>query len=305
MLDKEKTQIKVGTFVVLGLLLGMYVIFMIGGEKQIFEPQYRLITKFQDISGLRNGAPIQLAGLKIGYVDKIKFSSDLSQKDVELTLRINKKFQERIRKDSVATINTQGLLGDKFVYISVGSDSEDVLQNGDFLEGKETYSIYNVAEKSGEIVEDVKEASKSIRRFFEDMYTGKEDVRQAIKSLGNIMKEAEKGSGVLHALVYDPKGKQVVEDIAASISALKDIMGRVNETDKKNGEISGVVANLKVASANLRDVMERVNRGEGTVGGLMTDPAIYNDLRSLFGRANRNKLLKAVVRSTLEKNDNQ
>jgi phospholipid/cholesterol/gamma-HCH transport system substrate-binding protein len=60
-----------------------------------------------------------------------------------------------------------------------------------------------------------------------------------------------------------------------------------------------------VASANLRDVMERVNRGEGTVGGLMTDPAIYNDLRSLFGRANRNKLLKAVVRSTLEKNDNQ
>lgn len=305
MLDKEKTQIKVGIFVVVGLLLGMYIIFMIGGEKQLFESQYRLTTQFKDISGLRNGAPIQLAGLKIGFVDKIKFSEDLTKKDIELTLRINKKFQERIRKDSIATVNTQGLLGDKFIYISVGSDSEEVLKNGDFLEGKEVYSIYNLAEKSGEIVEDVKEASKSIRKFFEEMYTGKDDVRQAIRSVKNIMKEAENGNGVLHALVYDPKGKQVVEDIAASIGALKDIMGRVNETDKKNGEISGIITNLKLASADFKEVVERINRGEGTIGGLVTDPAIYNDLRSLFGRANRNKLLKAVVRSTLEKNDNQ
>ena len=303
MLDKEKTQIKVGMFVFAGLLLAMYAIFMIGGEKQLFEPQYKLITSFKDISGLRIGAPVQLAGLKVGFVDKIRFSTELTKKDIELTLRVNKKFQDRIRSDSVATINTQGLLGDKFVYISVGSENEPILNNGDVLEGKETASIYNLAEKGGEIMEDVKEASKSARKFFEDMYLGKEDVRAMLRSMKNIINEMEKGEGLIHAMVYDPKGKEVVSDIAASMQMLRDVIGRANEDDIKNGEVSGILKNIRTASKDFKEVMEKVNSGEGTIGGLIADPAMYNDLRSLFGRANRNKLLKAVIRSTLAEND--
>ncbi len=303
MLNKEKTQIRVGIFVMVGLVLAMYVIFMIGGEKQLFESRFTLKTKFQDISGLRNGAPIQLAGLKVGFVDKISFSPDLAQKDVELTLKLSHKFQHRIRKDSEATINTQGLLGDKYIFISVGSEDQPVLNDGDYITSKEALSIYSFAEKSGEILEDVKEASKSMRRFFEDMYSSKEDLRATFKSLKNVFNEAEKGGGVVHALFYDPKGKQIIDDIASSMSALKEIMARADASDKKNGEVSGIIKNLKDSSKDLKDVMGKINRGEGTIGGLVTDPAIYNDLRSLFGRANRNKLLKAVIRSTLAEND--
>ena len=279
MLDKEKTQIKVGMFVFAGLLLAMYAIFMIGGEKQLFEPQYKLITSFKDISGLRIGAPVQLAGLKVGFVDKIRFSTELTKKDIELTLRVNKKFQDRIRSDSVATINTQGLLGDKFVYISVGSENEPILNNGDVLEGKETASIYNLAEKGGEIMEDVKEASKSARKFFEDMYLGKEDVRAMLRSMKNIINEMEKGEGLIHAMVYDPKGKEVVSDIAASMQMLRDVIGRANEDDIKNGEVSGILKNIRTASKDFKEVMEKVNSGEGTIGGLIADPAMHNDLR--------------------------
>ncbi len=108
---------------------------------------------------------------------------------------------------------------------------------------------------------------------------------------------------MVHALLYDPKGKAVVSDIGSSLAMLRDIIGRVNDADKENGEISGVLKNLRVASNELKEITERVNRGEGTVGGLVNDPSIYNDIRSLLGRANRNKLLKAVIRSTLAEND--
>lgn len=303
MLDKEKTQIKVGFFVFAGLLLAMYAIFMIGGEKQLFEPRYKLIAKFKDISGLRVGAPIQLAGLKVGFVDKIKFPESLAEKYIYLTLRINKKFQTRIRKDSDAVINTQGLLGDKFIYVSVGSEDRPVLKDGDYLDSKETISIYNFAEKGGEILEDVRVASNSAKKFFEDMYSSKEDVRHILSSMRNIMNQAEKGEGLLNALLYDPKGRQVVADIGSSLQMLRDIIARADEADKKTGEVSGVLKNLRMASSELKEVIQRVNKGEGTVGGLITDPSIYNDLRSLMGRANRNKLLKAVIRSTLAEND--
>ncbi|OGQ49138.1 MAG: hypothetical protein A3I09_01915 [Deltaproteobacteria bacterium RIFCSPLOWO2_02_FULL_47_10] len=303
MLEKEKTQIKVGIFVFAGLLLSMYAVFMIGGEKQLFESRYTLTTSFKDISGLRVGAPIQLAGLKVGFVDNIEFPQDISKKEIDLTLKINKNFRDRIRYDSVATINTQGLLGDKFVFISIGSESEPVLNDGEHLEGKETASIYSVAEKSGEIIEDIKGATKSMRQFFEDMYNSKEDVRAILSSLKSVIKEAQEGEGLLHAMLYDPKGKEVIADLASGMESLKDIIGRADGADKKDGEISGILQNLRTASKDLKEISEKVNRGEGTIGGLVTDPAIYNDIRSLLGRANRNQVLKAVVRSTLKEND--
>lgn len=303
MLDKEKIQIKVGIFVMAGLILAMYIIFMIGGESQLFRSQYTLKTTFKDISGLRVGAPVQLAGYKVGFVDSINFPKDLAKKEIELSLKIDKKFQDRIRSDSTATINTQGLLGDKFIYISVGSLEQPVLNNKEGLIAKDTVSIFNLVEKGGEIMDDVREASHSARKFFEDMYTSKEDVRSILHSMKSVIQQAENGEGLLHQLLYDPKGKEVVKKLASSMDSLDSIMSRADETDKKTGEVSGMLKDLRIASKEFKELVQRINRGEGTIGGLVNDPAMYNDMRSLFGRANRNKLLKSVVRSTLSEND--
>lgn len=284
MIDTEKTQIRVGMFVFAGLVLALYIVFMIGGENQLFRSQYTLKASFEDISGLRVGAPIQLAGLKVGYVDGIDFPKELKEKKIELTLKINRDNMERIRKDSVATINTQGLLGDKFIYISVGSAEAPVLEENSEIKTQNVESIFNLAEKGGEILSDVKKASEAGRKFFEDMYSSKEDVRTILHSMKEIMQQAEKGDGLLHAMLYDPKGKEVIEKLSSM-------------------DAGEVMKNFKDASKELKELLERVNRGEGTIGALLNDPAIYNELREFVGRANRNKLLKAVVRSTLAENE--
>ncbi|PIR16325.1 MAG: hypothetical protein COV46_08750 [Deltaproteobacteria bacterium CG11_big_fil_rev_8_21_14_0_20_49_13] len=303
MINKEKTQIKVGIFIFFGLILAMYVIFMLGGEKELFESRYKLIANFRDISGLRTGAPIQLAGLKVGFVDQVKFPESLAAKDIMLTLMISKKFQTRIRQDSIATVNTQGLLGDKFIYISVGSEDQPVLKDNDAIESRETVSLYDFAEKSSEILEDVKNASTSVAQFFTDMSSSKKDMKETLRSMRDILGQVKSGKGLVGAMLYDPKGKDVVSDIGASLKMLRDIIGRVDDEDKKTAAVGGILKNLRQASDDLKDVMNRINNGQGTIGGLVNDPSIYNDLRSLMGRANRNRLLKAVIRSTLAEND--
>ena len=115
------------------------------------------------------------------------------------------------------------------------------------------------------------------------------------------LEKIEKGKGLVHALIYDPKGEQVVADMSRAMKSIGDLVAKADEKDGA----AGILVNMRRASADLRDIMASVRRGEGTLGKMVTDPALYNDLRALLGRANRNTLLRAVVRSTIRENEKQ
>ncbi|MFH1874529.1 MAG: MlaD family protein [Pseudomonadota bacterium] len=304
MRSKIFTELRVGLFVFITLLLGMITLFQLGSGYKLFRKDYSLYTNFEDISGLRPGAPVQLAGLDVGIVDSIRFPKDLLVKKITLVLRINQSYQDRIRADSVATINTQGLLGDKYVYISVGNQDQPILKNNEKLLSRETASLFSLADKAGTIMDNISEASETINDLFKSI-GGKDEnnLRDAIKSLRNTLNQIEKGQGLVHALIFDPKGEKVVGDLAATLDSLKEITTGISDDSKK--QTSGLIKNLRTASADLKDILGSIRRGEGTLGLLVRDPALYNDLRALFGRANRNALIKSVVRSTLKKNEAQ
>lgn len=286
----------------LGLLLAMLVIFMLSSEHRLFAKHYRLTTSFENISGLSVGAKVQLAGVNVGYVDAIHFPMDAEVKRVDAMLKINTDFQTKIREDSVAIINTQGLLGDKYILISVGSASRVILKDGDRIESRSGTSVLALAEKGGEIMEDIGSAAKAIREVMESVTggDGKSDFKALIKSARRIAEDAQKGDGLINALVYDPKGKEILNDMSDSLRALKNILGSVEEDSEQKGRIANIVENLEAASINLKLVTEKIERGEGTVGGLIQDPTIYYDLRTLFGRASRSEMLKMIVRSNLK-----
>lgn len=296
------TEVRVGLFVLFGLVVVMTIIFMLGSEGKLFERHYTLYTKFKDISGLRVGAPVQLGGLSIGMVDEIQFSKDLLEKDIVIKLSINTRYDERIRADSIATINTQGLLGDKFVFISVGSKSEPMLKDGQFIKSEEITPIFALAEKAGKIMDDIGATAKVIREMLEPKEGKKEgDLKKTLQSIRETVERIEKGPGLVHSLIYDPKGKEVVSNLARTLKSIGDMTEDMDE----EGETKGLIANLRRASKDLREILAGINRGEGTVGMLIKDPELYNALRTFLGKANRSKLIKAVVRTTLEENDRQ
>lgn len=295
-------EFRVGLFVAAGLALAMLTIFMLGSESRFFHRQYTLYSRFEDISGLRVGAPVQLAGIKVGYVDGIQLSSDLEQKNITVVMRISRGYRDRIRGDSTASIETQGLLGDKFIYVTMGSESQPVIPNKGVLPTKVTTSIFALGDKAGEIMDNISEAAKTINDMLQSIQgkKGESDIKAILTSIKNTMQQIERGKGLVHALIYDPKGEQVVADLARSLQAIGDVVSKADEEGT-----AGILANMRHASADLRSILGSVRRGEGTLGKFITDPALYNDLRALFGRANRNVLLRSVVRSTIEENERQ
>jgi len=296
------TEFRVGMFVTIGLALVMLIIFMIGGEHQFFQRDYTLYSNFDDIAGLRVGATVQLAGFKVGFVDGIRFAKDKTTKLITVKMKVQRKFQDRIREDSEASIETQGLLGDKYIYITMGSGEKPALKQNAFVTAKKTLSLFAMADKAGSIIDNIDAAAKSFREVMDTFKgpKGESDLKAIVASVRRITEQAEKGKGLVHALFFDPEGEKVVAQLSRAVKAVGDV------AEQAEGEgAGGVISNMRHVTADMKDIMGSIRRGEGTLGKLITDPALYNDLRALVGRANRDTLLRAVVRSTIKENEQQ
>ncbi len=255
---RDSAQVRVGIFVFAGVFLAMATIFLLGGERQLFKRQYRLKANFTDISGLRVGAGVQLAGVNVGTVERIIFSPEINQKKIEVRLSISRDFQERIRQDSTVSIHTQGLLGDKIIFISVGSPNQPVLDDWAEILSADKGGLSNLAETGDDMIK---------------------DAQRAVQSLGRILTEVEKGHGLVHSLIYETDQQPMGRDFAELTSQLKE------------------------ASRELNQILKKINKGEGTVGALLQDPSLYYDIRRLFSKVERNKILTHIIRSRVKDPD--
>lgn len=292
---KYGQQIRVGIFVFIGLLLSMVVIFLLGEGVSLFERQYTLRAQFDDISGLRLGAPVYVAGINVGMVEQIRFPVALEDKKVVVDLKLKRVYQDRIRENSEASITTQGLLGDKAIFITVGSPDFKPLEPGDDLKVKQALSLNALADQGQELLGNINEMTKAAKELIVDV---------------------KKEKGLLHALVYDPDGKQILKDLARVSRSAGDIIAQIQNgrgvlhslvydpTTRDLGKVfSDTAQNFKSLSQDLGSVGQKINKGEGSIGGLINDPTVYYDMMTLLGKANRNKLLRTVIRATLATNE--
>lgn len=261
-------QFKVGTFILLSLALSVIVIFLLGVEKAAFDKTYALWSRFDNISGLRVGASIHLAGIKAGVVDKIEL--DEQSQDVRVKLKINEKFKERIREDSRVSIRTQGLLGDKMIFITVGSPKEKMLEPNSEIKTKNQSMLAGMLGEEGEAV-------------FNQLAT-------TMNKVEGLLDSATKTSDEVFSLVHDIRTKP---------SLANDLLFNP-ESKKISRNLSQLLGRLNRISNHLNQITGKVNKGTGTLGALVNDPSVFYDLQTLLGKANRNKLIKTVIRMTLK-----
>src|SRR5262245_35983783 len=96
------------------------MIYALGARTRLFEPRYTIHAEFTEVGGLAEGATVRLAGVQIGRVSDVRLPDQPGSK-VRVDLNISRRYSNRIRRDSIARIETQGLLGDKIVEITVGT----------------------------------------------------------------------------------------------------------------------------------------------------------------------------------------
>lgn len=318
MKEKERLQLHVGLFIFFSLLMTAIVVFILGDQKNIFSSEFSVYCYFDDISGLRVGAPVYLAGLTVGKVGNIRLSKELKHKKVEVKLSIKSKYQDRIRADSKASIQSQGILGDKLIYVSVGSAEYKMIKDRGVIAAETMPTLDDFIGKGSELLDNLNMASRKINDILGTEAGDKtvKDLSSMTQSLRNILNQIEHGEGLVHEVIYDPEGKHVVNNLAGLTHSLRDIFMEVEtgegmahslvygEKDEKvTNNLARMSRELRITAENFRAISDKIRAGEGTIGGLVNDPTVYYDLKTLMGRANRNKLLRAVIRSTLRQKE--
>lgn len=132
-MKRANIEMAVGLFLVAGFLSFIYLTVKLGDIEYFADETYRVTASFNSISGLKEGASVEIAGVKVGKVTGIRLDND--EYEAEIALEINK--DVRLQEDSIAAIRTAGIIGDRFVNIKPGG-SDIYIEDGDELEETES-----------------------------------------------------------------------------------------------------------------------------------------------------------------------
>jgi phospholipid/cholesterol/gamma-HCH transport system substrate-binding protein len=130
----QKFKIRLGLFVAAGLALFVLAVFIIGKQKNLFNPVFKITTTFYNVSGLQVGNNIRFSGINVGTVDRIKIINDST---VRVDMLVRKEVKQFIKSDSEVTIGSEGLIGDRLLIITQGSTDAPEAAEGEMLSSTE------------------------------------------------------------------------------------------------------------------------------------------------------------------------
>lgn len=263
----KSNQIKVGIFLSIGLVFILGSIFFLGADRALFTSYIRVHAHFEQTQGLAVGSVVSLMGVTVGNVESIEFLSDKNALDV--TMKINQEFQNRLRVGSEVEIRTQGALGDKFIFINPGDTAAEVIQDGGLLE----------VAKASDLIGIISERGSETNKVFE-----------IINDLHKITKEFSSQNKV----------SKIINHMESASSNLNQAS---KETQKLISQFNSHDTGIKMAKSisKLESILTKVENGEGTLGALINDPSVHNQLKTLLGAPSRNNSVKSLLRTSIEK----
>lgn len=314
-MQKLTTEIKVGLFVILAVLLLGYMTFRIGEITFGREKGYLVYGVFANVAGLDVKAPVKIAGVAVGSVEII----NLDDARAKVGMRINQGV--KIRKGVTAAIKSESLLGEKYVELFQGGE-EGFLKEGDTI-----YKSQSVADLDSLItrLDSVTEDIKSVTVFFRETFGSPENkeavnaiIRDLRKLTHNLYRISERNSEAIDQIVEDLSvitGE--IRGIAGenraplknALTNLEEVSEELNMIAKENrAPLKDTMANLRGLSSDLREsapkvmnkidkIVDRLERGEGTMGKLMKEEGFYEKLDSTL--AGINKYVTATERFRL------
>jgi phospholipid/cholesterol/gamma-HCH transport system substrate-binding protein len=193
--EKALSDFKVGivTFLAITCLIAG-IIFAGGDNGLIFSEICQLRAHMIDVSGLKPGAPVSMGGLTIGKVTDIAFSDDPSGTRVAVTMKMRSDFRKRVKKDSVPSVRTQGMMGDRYIDVSLGTAASPILPEGEILTGSSVSQFDETLTQANVVMKEIEKLLNALnkqqgsagqflydQRFYNSLTTTTEDLQELIK----------------------------------------------------------------------------------------------------------------------------
>ena len=271
---KRSNEVLVGITATAALILAVIgSLYLARGGLQ---PGYKLFVKFTWGAGLKQGQPVLLSGVNVGVVNGVEIRPDGL---LIVQLRVRKQY--RIPLGTTATIEPNGFFGDQLVALHPDKPSPETYSPGDTLHsGHATPSIGDVLARVDTIAANVSVLTTSLRKEFVET-NGLADLRHTVKTADAFMADIARLAELQNVELTKT---QVALRRAVSAVDSTTVDSTLRSFRSAAASLNSLTADLKETSAKLSSTLDRVNSGPGSLGKLMNDPALYNDVRSLVTR---------------------
>jgi phospholipid/cholesterol/gamma-HCH transport system substrate-binding protein len=273
---------RLGIFVIAGALLLIFGLYSIGKNKNVFGKSFRLISIFHDVNGLTAGNNVRYSGIDVGTVDRIEIINDSS---VKIEMLIDEKVKGFIRKNCIASVGTDGIMGNKIVNIIPGTLASALVVNDDSIQTlgtvnteemlrtleKTNTTISIVSGNLRQITENVSNShgaiykllmdtvlSKNIDVSFNNLKNMSYNLQTTSSNLTGISNDLKDGKGTLGMVLYD----------TVMSSQLKIAVQNISNGSNQFNDLA----------TNLNTTIENINSGNGIASSLINDSLLRNDL---------------------------
>jgi phospholipid/cholesterol/gamma-HCH transport system substrate-binding protein len=252
--------------VIISLAILAIGIFFISGQVGFFSRRYRLKAYIADAGGLHEGAQVRLAGVAVGNVERVQISPYSERvRAVEIVMRVARAYQGQIRTDSIASIETVGLLGESYVNLTRGSPGQEVIPDGGVLKSSEEADIKRVVQNANDVIINLRVLSTK---------------------LNDITGQIQSGKGSVGKLVYD---QTLYNRLNKTTETLDRMVTRVDQGQGTLGKFMAdeTLYNTTLASVDrLNKVLDDVQHGQGSLAKFLSDPAVYNNVNHMVTQGN-------------------
>jgi phospholipid/cholesterol/gamma-HCH transport system substrate-binding protein len=248
-----RNKIRLGIFISIGISVFIIGIYFIGERQQLFRNTFRVSGVFKDIAGLQSGNNVRLSGINVGIVEKISIVSDTS---VRVDVLIEENARKFIKKDAVAGIGSEGLMGNKVLIIYPGTGGKMEIEDEDSVKTVQPASIDDI---------------------FLSLKSTIDNTSNITNDLSKITYNIQSGKGTIGRLLMD---KTLREKFDSTFANLKDgstgfklLMERADQIDTIMMALRKTLDNTSNITNDVSKITDNIQSGKGTIGRLLMDPS--------------------------------
>lgn len=311
MTNRTINNVKLGVFVLAGLLFLIMLLYMIGKNRNLFGSNFVLKARFENVQGLKSGNNVRYAGIEVGTVKKIIIINDTT---IEVVMIIEDKMKSVIRKNAIVSIATDGLVGNKVVNIIANKEPADVAADGDMLLSKKPVDTDDLLRTFSRTNKDLAVIASGLKSTITKINNSEalwkilnddglpKNLRQSAINIKEATAKANDFIGDLHGIVTDVRnGKGFLGTILNDTTLAYNLNEAIVKIQEVGAEADTLATQISIAVNN---VDNEINRGKGTVHALLKDTAMTAKLNESLANIQKgtdgfNQVMEAVKHSFL------
>ncbi|MFA9390169.1 MAG: MlaD family protein [Prolixibacteraceae bacterium] len=241
-----KFKIRLGLFIIGGVVLFLLTLFILGKQKNLFNPVFKLTADFHNISGLEVGCNIRFAGINVGTVDNIAFLNDST---VQIDLMVNKSVQQFIKEDCQATIGSSGIIGDRVVVLTQGGSNSKVAKHGQHIESNEPI-------ETDAIMASIQKSAGSVEIITDQLAGILIKVNSGQGTLGRLINDVTIAQDLSESTVNLKNSSKQISEILGQINSGHGTLGKVIRDSSIANDLAQTMQNMKYSSQGLDEILE-------------------------------------------------